>query len=344
MTLVKTDGFDMYNGTATLTGLQSKWSALIGITNVSMVTGRFGGQAVHMGSAANGVARNLTAARSSGAHGFACRVTSMPTSDSSPWLMFALLSSGTYTLGLRCKINGAIEAFRATSGAAGTSLGVSAAGVIVANTWHYWEFEYVISDSVGRVTVWVDGVQILNITGADTNNGVTTVDQFGIVNLNGTPATQFDVDDWYEADAATRIGEGKVETLRGASDGTVTWTPNSGANNYSRINETTVDTDTTYAETGTLNNQDLYNFGPLSSTPSAIYGAQLVSFDRKTDAGSRSIALVAKSGGTTDVGGDYALSASYGRFERMLVVDPNTSAAWTAAAVNALQSGPKVTV
>jgi hypothetical protein len=41
--------------------------------------------------------------------------------------------------------------------------------------------------------------------------------------------------------------------------------------------------------------------------------------------------------------GDTALSTSYGWLNRVDTVDPNTSAAWTASAVNALQVGPKCT-
>jgi hypothetical protein len=48
--------------------------------------------------------------------------------------------------------------------------------------------------------------------------------------------------------------------------------------------------------------------------------------------------------GATEVGGaDTALPTSYAWLNRVDAVDPNTAAAWTAAAVNALQVGPKVT-
>jgi hypothetical protein len=48
--------------------------------------------------------------------------------------------------------------------------------------------------------------------------------------------------------------------------------------------------------------------------------------------------------GATEVGGtDTALSTSYGWLTRVDTTDPNTGVAWTAAAVNALQVGAKVT-
>ena len=89
---------------------------------------------------------------------------------------------------------------------------------------------------------------------------------------------------------------------------------------------------------------DTYGFGDLGSTPSTIDAVQLTAFAEKTDAAARSIALQAKSGATTSDGGNFSLAATYGKFERLLTTDPNTSAAWGASAVNALQGGPKVTV
>jgi hypothetical protein len=54
---------------------------------------------------------------------------------------------------------------------AGTLLGTMPAGTLVLNVFHYIEVEMVISTTVGRVTIFVDGVQKLNLTGVNTANG-----------------------------------------------------------------------------------------------------------------------------------------------------------------------------
>jgi hypothetical protein len=63
----------------------------------------------------------------------------------------------------------------------------------------------------------------------------------------------------------------------------------------------------------------------------------------KSDSGARNGQIRVKSGATEVGGADTALSTSYGWLTRVDTVDPNTGAPWTAAAVNALQVGPKVT-
>jgi hypothetical protein len=64
---------------------------------------------------------------------------------------------------------------------------------------------------------------------------------------------------------------------------------------------------------------------------------------QKSDAGSRTAAVQLKSGATTVASPTLTLTTSGWQWAwRMDLTDPNTSAAWTAAAVNAAQIGPTV--
>jgi hypothetical protein len=64
---------------------------------------------------------------------------------------------------------------------------------------------------------------------------------------------------------------------------------------------------------------------------------------QKSDAGTRTAAAQLKSGGTTVASPTLTLTPSNWQWAwRMDLVDPATSAAWTAAAVNAAQIGPRV--
>jgi hypothetical protein len=64
--------------------------------------------------------------------------------------------------------NGSLSFWRGT-----TNLGSSAAGVIAVNTWNYIEVRTVLSDTVGEVTVRVNGTDVLTLTAQDTQNGGT---------------------------------------------------------------------------------------------------------------------------------------------------------------------------
>jgi hypothetical protein len=82
---------------------------------------------------------------------------------------------------------------------------------------------------------------------------------------------------------------------------------------------------------------------PLGVTPAQIVAVTVRGFAQKSDAGSRTGAMQLKSGtapvqqtttGTTLTAGSWSwMWATYNN-------DPNTSAAWTAAGVNAINIGP----
>lgn len=346
MSILILDSFDLYNGVGSNTGLQSKYNSEAG--NCSLVSGRFGGQAVQAVSSNAGgrsLIRALPSTYSSIGVGVALRYATMPSANT-VHAVISFRSGSTYTFGLRVTTTGAIEAYRMTSVSAGVSLGVTAPNVIVGGTWHYVEVGVSIHDSTGTVTVKVDGVAVLTLTGQDTNNGVTTVDTVVLGYPGGisTSLGTLQIDDLYVVDSATTQGEMKVEPLRATSDVAQGFGRSTGSTNYTLVDDTTANGDTDYVQGSTVGTVDTYGLGDLSSTPSSILAVQLTSFAMKTDAASRSIALQAKSGATTSDGPNFALAASYGKQERILETDPNTGAAWTATAVNALQAGPKVTV
>jgi hypothetical protein len=64
---------------------------------------------------------------------------------------------------------------------------------------------------------------------------------------------------------------------------------------------------------------------------------------QKSDAGTRTAAVQVKSGATTVASPTLTLTnTGFQWASRLDVTDPNTSAAWASAAVDALQVGPKV--
>jgi hypothetical protein len=112
--------------------------------------------------------------------------------------------------------------------------------------------------------------------------------------------------------------------------------------NYDLVRESVEDQDTTYVFSSTAGAVDLYDLADLAVTPAAIVGLVTRQCMRKTDAGARSGTTRIKSGATSADGATLNLSTSYLYLNTVYATDPNTGAAWTAAAVNAVQVGPKV--
>jgi hypothetical protein len=90
----------------------------------------------------------------------------------------------------------------------------------------------------------------------------------------------------------------------------------------------------------TNGHEDLYDLANLAVTPTII-AVQSRMFAKKSDSGSRNGQIRVKSGATEVGGTDTALPTSYAWLNCVDAVDPKTSAAWTASAVNALQVGPR---
>lgn len=120
--------------------------------------------------------------------------------DSSP--EFSFFSNTTRMVGFIFNTNGSVSVDRA-----GTVLATSATGIIPVSEvgiWHKFELEVVISDTVGRMTLYIDDVQVINATSVDTRNGApTTVDRMQW-NPTATSVTLWDADDVYVIDVATR--------------------------------------------------------------------------------------------------------------------------------------------
>jgi hypothetical protein len=339
MNIVLTDGFDMYNGISTSLGLKNKWT--LGAGTLSTDTGRFGGLCMKLTDdlgASGAVKRNLPANQASFCVGFAFKHDNVAllanssvfdTYDSANVGQLSIYLSGT----------GALSVVRNPS----TTLFTSSTGLIVSGAWNYIELFGTINSSTGTAELWLNGVFIGNFTGNTQNTANAYISGIQLVSpdVSGSTTAVY-MDDLYLTDTAARLGERRIETLRPASDNTVAWTPNSGANNYSRVNESVADGDTSYVFTSAVGTRDLYNLGALSSTPTVIDCVSLVSFAEKTDATTRTLYNSCKSSGTDSDGSAIALNATYSRNDRYLQTDPNGGGAWTASRVNGLLIGPKL--
>jgi hypothetical protein len=241
---------------------------------------------------------------------------------------------------------------------AGTLLGTAPSGYS-ANTWIHVEFKATIHPTAGTIYLAVGGVQRLSLTGQNTrstsNSSANTIRVgFATDTGNNSGGGNHDLDDViiYDdqatdangfADITGPIGDcGLTWLLPGGAGSSAQFTPDSAVANYTRVADTTVDT-TSYVESPTVNNLDLYALTDIGTNISSVKSLQIVDYGRKTDAGSRGARAVLRTGGANFThAGEMALPDSYVYFSNGWGLNPGTGLAWTVADINGLEIGQKV--
>jgi hypothetical protein len=110
------------------------------------------------------------------------------------------------------------------------------------------------------------------------------------------------------------------------------------------VNETVPDGDTTYVQDGTSGDQDLLNMSSMGTAPAVITGVMSNLYLENPSSGSINFNHVCKSGAAAaNASASTIAPASYQTMQASYPTDPNTSAAWTAANLDAAQFGYKVT-
>jgi hypothetical protein len=235
--------------------------------------------------------------------------------------------------------DGSLSALRAT-----TSLGSSAASIIAVNTWYYVEVTATLSDTVGAVVVKVNGTTVINLTGQDTKNaGTKTVFDTVRLTRGSGGANNHRFDDLYIRNDSTTHGDSVVETLYPNGNGNANQWTNDGGNstsNYTHVNETGVPNISNNVTDSTSGHQDMYTLTDLVRSGTVI-GVCHSAYAAKSDSGAIQFKLVNRRS-ADNKSGAISPTTAYVGYQYVLENDPETSAAWTVANVNALQSGVEV--
>jgi|SRR5215510_1913267 len=222
--------------------------------------------------------------------------------------------------------------------------------VISQNTFYYIEVRVLISTTVGTVDIRVNGTSWLALTGQNTQAGsANTANTIRIGNIaaNGSMG-QTDFDDFYLCDGTgsapynTFLGDCRIDTLfPNAEGGTQQWTPSTGTSHYTLVDETAPNT-TDYVSSITPTQRELFGMQNLTTITGTIYGAQACLATMKSDAGSRVIRNVIRSGSSDSLGANVTLGTSQLYQISLHTTDPATSTAWTETGVNNAQVGAEV--
>lgn len=229
--------------------------------------------------------------------------------------------------------------------ALGTILGTSSF-LMTTSRVYFVELKVKIHASTGTVDLWIDGTNVLSLTGQNTkaqSAATITVIGLGACNTNGET---WAFDDLYVLGASgdSRLGDRRVLAILPSADtAQADWTKSSGGVGFSLIDEDQADT-ATYIEALAASEYSLFDFANLTYTPATIDAIAIEFCAKKTDAGAVSVRTKQKSGATTTNGADQSVGSSFVHTQEIFVVNPATSSAWTAATVNSLQVGVERTV
>jgi hypothetical protein len=341
MALEFMDGFDHYSN---ITNVWRKWdtNAWTAGGGVSLPAGRFGGNALASNSNAGtgGLTQGQLSSVTTRTVGFAYWLPGYIPAAGTNLLQF--LDSGSEQISVRYGAAGTLIVSRN-----GVTLGTSTLSLI-ANTWYYIEFQTTIDPSAGAYTLKVSGATWLSATGVNTRataNSSTNGLLFGNHSSN--------LDDLYVLNSAgtannTFLGESRILTTEPSGDDTAApgtnllWTPNSGTNHYTRVNEGSPDDDTSFVSTSTPGQIDTYTFPAIAPT-GVIAAVQVCLCERKDDAGARVTSTEYRSAAGTNYDGtnQFTLNSAYRIDRQIYEVDPATGSAWVVTGLNGGEFGVK---
>ena len=200
-----------------------------------------------------------------------------------------------------------------------------------AGVFEHLQVHVLIDGANSRIRTRLHGILDIDWTGNLGSSPLTSLK----LNIRNDAQTFFDDivvrDDTWPGDV--RI----VGLLPTADTAQKDWTPDTGSVNFSRVNN---NSDASYVSSSINGHKDLYELADWSNsglTPVALTHWLRA---RKETADVQGIKLLLKSGATESATPKIdILAAGYRNYFRTHHQDPNTSAAWTSAAIDALQIG-----
>jgi hypothetical protein len=258
----------------------------------------------------------------------------------------AMYSGVTEGMKFGCRPDGSIIIWRG-----GTILETTEPSVLKYRRWHWIEFKVVTSDTIGSYELKVDGTTVASASGMDTQPGLSAYHD--IVQLNGVAISTVKTprfDDLFIMDGTGGsyddfIGQRRTQVIVPDGDtATVNWTVSGGSNHWELVDDLDPDDDANYVEDTVSTDQDRWTYSDITDFDGgSIDAVSLITDVRVTDANTYDLTTVVKSGGTEyTVNAGTISSTSYVMLDRLMVVDPDTSSAWTYNNVNAIEMGVEV--
>jgi hypothetical protein len=233
----------------------------------------------------------------------------------------------------------------------GTLLG-SASVPVSGATWTLVEIHYVpTTTATGTVEIWLNNTQVLNATAVQTSSALANVASFTLgiernTSSGGSASTYVAFDDLGANDTAGplnngRCGDNRIAWLPVDGAGALSqWTSSSGGGNATNVDDATPLSGGTadYNAAATAALVDDYTLAALPAGASAVAVVEALCYAINPDGGTSQIKVGVISGASTGAGATQSPGASFAYVRERFETDPNTSAAWTPTAVNALKA------
>jgi hypothetical protein len=362
MALLWCDGFDHYGGDVNNI-LDGAWAEVGSGYSLSSSVSRTGSYSLKRNdSLLESTARRvLGGAKTTAGVGFAVYLNELPVVNDSSVLLEFRDASNKVNISLICQSTGVLDVFRGDC-VSGTLLVSTSTPAIVVESFQHIEVQATFSATVGAVEVRVNGVVVASVTGANTvasgsellgfstdasaeTSQITLSgrnDHAGAENL-GSLEVYFD--DVYAYDTTgsfnnSWLGDRRVYTLFPDQDtAQADWTPLSGTG-FSNINDP-VDDDTSYISTGIPGSpsetRSDFELDDLPETTGLVSAVMLVSRAKKLEAGAADLRVGIISNSTEVEGATHPLNPTYTQHHDVFEYDPDTGAAFTTTAIDALQ-------
>ena len=208
------------------------------------------------------------------------------------------------------------------------------------NQWNRIEVYGTIGSS-GWCRVDVNGINFIDFSGNTQNTSNPTFNElyFGYTTGSSGANKRFT---WFVAkDDNEPLGEYRLTTIHPNGDGDVSnFVPDSGQN-WERVNDETIDGDTSYVQSSAIGTTDLYTFPSVASKASEIKGIFIRTFAAQQDISTLKLQHKTKINNTEyEVGSEELIGTKeYVPLETGLSLNPDTSAAWSPSDIGNLQSG-----
>ena len=350
MSLIIFDGFDSYaNGN---TDISQRWDILnVDPNDLTFVTGRFGfGKSLRSNDDYRSI--NITTLNNNEIiFGFAFKLDEAATKWNGA--IFETYASGEKAVSCEWNSDGTIEWYRSS-----TSIATANIIPLIKGAWYFLEFKIKLTNSTisGDCVLRINNEQVFDMIGVDTLGTNSNITDLRI----GPGATKAPdnawqvryIDDLYISNTSgsapnnTFLGDIRVVTIRPTGNGTTNNFLGSDADstdNYLHVDEETPDGDTSYVESSTSGEIDMYLMNNLPVTPVNIFGLENILICKKDDAGTRTGKHVLRLGGTNYPTGEFFPSAdSYIAFTNLWEKNPDTDSQWLKTDIDNLEAGIKV--
>lgn len=343
MALLFWDSFDHYATGDTL----EKWSFTANSGFMSYAIGAYGRNSTN-GVRINGfgarwlvLRRNLSSTPDTIIMG--CSFEYMDRLPNAYTTIFSALDNGTKQVSLRVLNNGALQVLRNT-----TAIATSSPGVFqYPDTQYFIEMKCLIDNAAGTAEVYINGVQVINASGLDTQQTANAyVDQVEIGGVQSGYDYDQRYDDFYVCDDSGGycndfLSDSGIYLLMPEGVGAhADWTPLVGAN-WQEVDDNPPDDDTTYNSSATATDRDSFEMEDLpGGIAGTVHAVGIVINCRKDDAGVRTIEPAVRSGGADYDGAGVNVADTYAfHIMEPWETDPDTAAPWLVASVNAMEAG-----